>query len=189
MINAKGEGPQRTWSLTFTKPGMYPHWCLIHYDPASPASSMGGVVEVLPRLAAARVYHVQSGYDNGTRKEGALAFFPERLSIHVGDTVIWSPGFHNVAFGPPAVLAQMHAGFVVPQPQKQGPPLLTLNPRVVYPSGGQTYDGTGVVNSGLLIAPKPHPFALTFTKPGTYHYQCSIHHGMEGTITVLPADQ
>lgn len=94
-----------------------------------------------------------------------------------------------MAFGPPAVLAQMHAGFVVPQPQKQGPPLLTLNPRVVYPSGGQTYDGTGVVNSGLLIAPKPHPFALTFTKPGTYHYQCSIHHGMEGTITVLPADQ
>ena len=44
-----------------------------------------------------------------------------------------------------------------------------------------------MVNSGLLIAPKPHPFALTFTKPGTYRYQCSIHHGMEGTITVLPA--
>lgn len=189
VINPDGDGPERTWSLTFTKPGTYPYWCLLHYDPASLPGSMGGVIVVLPRPAAARVYRVQSGYDHDTKLHGALAFFPERLTIHTGDTVIWSPGFHNVAFGPDDILARMRATFIIPQPQKQGPPLLTVNPRVLFPSGGNTYDGTGVVNSGVLVVPRPHPFALTFTRPGTFHYQCSIHHGMEGTITVLPTGQ
>src|SRR4029077_12791968 len=34
---------------------------------------------------------------------------------------------------------------------------------------------------------KPHPFKLTFTKPGTYKYFCDVHPGMIGTIVVKPA--
>ena len=185
-LNAIGAGPQRTWSLTFTKPGIYRYWCLFHFVPGSPDKTMGGVVHVLPRPATTTVYQVRSGYDDGSARDTATSFFPEHLTIHVGNTVIWTPGFHNVVFGPDAYLAQLRATFVVPRPQTQGPPLLTLNPKVIFPYGGPTYDGTGVVNSGLLVSPKPHTFSLTFTKPGIYHYECSVHFGMEGTITVLP---
>ncbi len=185
---AKGS-PDDSWSLTFTKPGTYTYYCLVHYDPAHPDQSMSGVVTVLPRPTAAHVYRVRSGYDDGTPQDAADVFMPEDLTIHVGDTVVWSPGFHTVSFGPPALLAGLRRRFVAPQPQQNGAPALVLNPWVIYPSGGHTYGGTGFINSGLLIAPKPHPFALTFTVPGVYHYACLIHPGMDGVVTVLPVGQ
>jgi len=181
--------PDNTWSLTFTRPGTYTYYCLVHYDPTHPGQSMSGVVKVLPPPTAAHVYRVQSGYDDGTPRFAADAFVPEDLTVHVGDTVVWSPGFHTVSFGPPALLAELRRGFIAPAPRASGPPTLALNPRVIYPSGGHTYGGMGFVNSGLLIAPKPHPFALTFTAPGVYHYACLVHPGMDGIITVLPASQ
>jgi len=181
--------PVSSWSLTFTQPGTYTYYCLIHYDPAHPGQSMYGVVKVLPRPTSAHVYHVQNGYDDGTPRTAADVFVPENLTVHTGDTVVWSPGFHTVSFGPPALLAQLRRTFFAPAPQASGPPALVLNPRAIYPSGGTTYNGTGFVNSGLLLAPKPHPFALTFTAPGVYHYVCLIHPGMDGTVTVLPPGQ
>lgn len=189
VLNPAGDGPQRVWSLTFTTPGAYRYFCLFHYDPASPATSMGGLVRVLPRPVAGHVYHITSGYDDGTRQNEALAFLPQDLTIHVGDTVVWSPGFHNVAFGPLARLAALRRSFIMPIPQKNGPPMLVYNPQVAFPVGGPAYDGTGFVNSGILVMPKPHPWALTFTKPGRYTYWCLIHTGMDGHITVLPAGQ
>ncbi len=189
-ILQKGAGPMSTWSLTFTKPGIYRYYCLFHSDPAAAATSMSGVVEVVSRPAAAHVYHVTGGYDNGTAREVADAFFPEDLTIHAGDTVVWSPGgFHTVAFGAPALIAQLRHSFITAVPHQSGPPTLVYNPRVIFPSGGAIYDGTGFVNSGLLIAPKPHAFSLTFTKPGVYTYGCLVHPGMDGVITVLPAGQ
>lgn len=79
----------------------------------------------------------------------------------------------------------MRRSFVAPVPQKNGPPALVYNLKIVFPAGGPTYDGTGYVSSGVLAIPKP----LTFTKPGRYEYECLIHPGMEGYITVQPAGQ
>ncbi|HEX6255546.1 MAG TPA: plastocyanin/azurin family copper-binding protein [Euzebyales bacterium] len=31
-------------------------------------------------------------------------------------------------------------------------------------------------------------FEHTFTEPGTYEYRCTLHGGMRGTVTVVPAD-
>jgi len=188
-ILVKGAGPNATWSLTFTKPGAYRYVCLIHYVPAAPAASMGGVVQVLPRPAASHVYRVASGYDNGTPRAAVDAFFPEDLTVHAGDTVVWTPGFHDVAFGPAALLARLRRTFITVSPQPAGPPKVVYNARVLFPSGGSTYAGMGFVNSGLLLEPKPHAYSLTFTKPGVYHYACLIHPSMDGTITVLAAGQ
>jgi plastocyanin len=65
-----------------------------------------------------------------------------------------------------------------------------INPAAAFPSGQDTYDGTGYVNSGLDVIrlPGDPPFMLTFTKPGTYEYQC-IPHGvvMKATVVVQEA--
>ena len=67
---------------------------------------------------------------------------------------------------------------------------MVLNPQVAFPSGQDTYDGTGFVNSGLDVVrlPGDPPFVLSFTTPGTYEYQC-IPHGvvMKATVVVQEA--
>ena len=46
-----------------------------------------------------------------------------------------------------------------------------------------TTSDTGVWDSGRLATGQS--FAVTFTQPGTFPYHCSIHPGMQGTITVV----
>lgn len=129
------------------------------------------------------------------------AMLPAEITINAGDAIWFEfgmmPGFHTVTFTsgeePPTIF--MPDSDATPA---AGPPTLMLNPNVIFPSGGDSYDGTGLVNSGLDIfrdATTP-PFVLTFTKPGTYDYQCIPHQAvMKATVIVrdagadLPHDQ
>ncbi|HEX9371208.1 MAG TPA: plastocyanin/azurin family copper-binding protein, partial [Roseiflexaceae bacterium] len=110
----------------------------------------------------------------------AQAFLPASLTIDEGDTVTWTmnPDFvHTVTFlsvkpQPPVVSVE---GSTVFQPAE-----------TAFPSGGPTYDGTSLVNSGLLEG-KGKSFSLTFTKAGTYGYICLLHPGMGAVVVVQPA--
>jgi plastocyanin len=105
----------------------------------------------------------------------ANGFFPQAIEIGVGDAVTWTfEGFHNVAFlsggaAPP---------FAVPEGTK-----LYWNPQMLLPVGDHTYDGTGYHNSGTP-GQGPFSYTLTFTKPGRYTYECTIHSGMRGVVIV-----
>ena len=48
-----------------------------------------------------------------------------------------------------------------------------------------TYTGAKRVESGAPLAQKPKPFAVKFTKAGTFTYYCNIHSGMKGTVKVV----
>lgn len=180
-----------TWSLTFTKPGTYKYYCLIHYP------LMVGAVVVHPRpLGKPYIVQVGDGQAAGNDKSNLTEraqFFPRTLTIHVGDTVTWIGDFHDVAFGPEPLRDQLEKQRLSSVTLKNGQTVLAINPKIALPSGGATYDGTGFVNSGLLFlragpnAKAPPSYSLTFTKAGTYEYDCLIHPGMDGSITVLPA--
>jgi plastocyanin len=79
---------------------------------------------------------------------------------------------------------------ITPLPQQGGPPILLVNPKVLMPAplSPAPYDGTGYYNSGLMLTrgPTPQAFTVTYTKSGTFKYQCIIHDedGMTGTIVV-----
>jgi plastocyanin len=122
------------------------------------------------------------------------AFFPKEITINAGDAIYFEfptpPGFHTVTFlsggeVPPLIIPDESAGT-----PPAGPPTLMINPEAAFPSGQDTYDGTGFVNSGLDVIrlPGDPPFMLTFTTPGTYEYQC-IPHGvvMKATVVVQEA--
>lgn len=182
----------QSWSLAFTKAGTYEYICLVH------GLAMRGYVIVHPKQPRGTLYHVQAGDgpqavsdpSNDTTND---AFYPLHLTIHAGDTVVWTGGFHTVSFGPAALLTQIQKGLFMPVPQKSGPPALALNPKVAFAVGGHSYDGSGFVSSGILALNVPPgykgvpTYRLTFTKAGTYNYVCLLHPGMDGTITVLPA--
>jgi plastocyanin len=119
-----------------------------------------------------------------------VRFLPGSLTVHVGDTVVWTnqdPAVpHTVTFF--AGGAEAHE-LVTPVPQPNGPPLLLLNQQVLERMGGDSFDGSEMVSSGFLGGPSPvNTYTLRFTKPGTYEYVCLLHDemGMKGTITVLP---
>jgi len=178
----------QSYSLTFTKPGAYRFYCLIHYP------GMSGMVVVHPRPAQATLYHVLAGDSTEQASGDASAatdqFFPRKLTIHAGDTVSWVGAFHTVTFGPDAVRTELEHNLILPSKGADGKTALVFNPRVAFPSGGASYDGTGFANSGLLFMPAgkntPPDYTLTFTQPGTYAYGDYMHPDVRGVIVVKP---
>jgi plastocyanin len=118
-----------------------------------------------------------------------VQFLPADISVKTGDTINWTNGFavpHTVTFTSGAADPALFS----PAMQPAGPPFLAINPKVFLPSGGNAYDGTGYVNSGILQKGTPFTtFSLKFTAAGTYKYVCELHanQGMVGTITVTGA--
>ena len=120
----------------------------------------------------------QAGVGTSTRDEAvqANAFLPRSLTVNVGDSITWhlnSGEFHTVTF---------LSGAPAPPLFTIGPDGPEINPAAVAPSGGPTYDGTGIANSGLLE--KGQQWTLGFTKAGTYAFLCLVHAGMAGTVKV-----
>ncbi|MDQ2743512.1 MAG: hypothetical protein M3Z66_14640, partial [Chloroflexota bacterium] len=60
-----------------------------------------------------------------------------------------------------------------------------ISQQAATPAGGTTYNGTGVVNSGIV--PPGRSFTLSFTAAGTFPYVCLLHPGMRGVVVVNPA--
>ncbi|MDR7484886.1 MAG: plastocyanin/azurin family copper-binding protein [Armatimonadota bacterium] len=125
----------------------------------------------------------------GTAKDpvSLFRFSAQRLEIRRGETVTWvmkDPAeLHTVTFG-----AKDPFTFVTMRPQPQGPPLLLVNLRSMNPAGGAVHKGSGFYNSGFMFAAGPGAkrYSLTFTRRGTYEYDCTIHapFGMKATIVV-----
>ena len=138
-----------------------------------------------------QTYTVLVGAEDATVGAGAPAFFPDTVTIHVGDTVHWQRNtneIHTVTFLAGTPLPP----FNVPAPPDQPSPLMR-NPVVIFPTvpaNGQ-YDGTTYANAGIF-GPDPdifqgvESFDLTFTQPGTYPYLCLVHGvRMSGEIIVV----
>lgn len=141
----------------------------------------------LPVAAQAQqAWAVQVGGDVPDEAVTMTAFFPEALTVHVGDTVTWRfPServLHNVFFttGKPAPPAYIIG---------PGDGERTLSP-VWFPFGplaaDGSYDGSQQLGSGAAFdGPNTEPFRLTFTSAGLYAYVCTLHLGMHGAIQVL----
>lgn len=141
---------------------------------------------------------VLAGHDAGSVMW--MRFFPEHLRVRVGQTVAFKVDSmmeaHTFTFGPEAYTGAIERTLIEPQPAGDGLPALVFNPLGAYPSEpprspliytGANH-GNGFLNSGLLDTdphtPNPASVRITFTTPGTYHFECVVHPDMDGTITV-----
>jgi plastocyanin len=157
------------------------HGAFEAFPPVSAPSMLASGSAVVPVTAGA-----QPGFQTNV---AALAFFPGNITVHRGDSLIFTVAdpqeIHTVTFlsgtAPPP--------FVDVRPQPAGPPKLIVPANVAGPMGGNTYSGSGYLNSGILFPGKS--FTVTFdAPPGSYDYVCLIHadapQNMKGTITVAP---
>ena len=196
----------KSFAVKFTKAGTYQFGCAYHQN-------MGGTVTVIDSgtadtqaaadargqtqyaAALAQVKAAAAGVTvpaattnaNGTKTYSVLVgndaqsgvavqFFAPTINVNVGDSVTWTNPSkatpHTVTFNPQLF---------------QGDPTAPVAP-VTAP-----FDGTGLVNSGLLgfspVGPVPSSFTLVFSKAGSYQYLCLLHdaEGMMGTVNVAAA--
>lgn len=136
-----------------------------------------------------RTYTVEVGAEYAPMGIDVEQFFPNKLTIHVGDSVLWrlrTNEIHTVTF----LAGEAMPDFVIPVQGQASP--VQLNPQAVLPAGpadGQ-YDGKTFVNSGLMgKAPgQVQTFRLTFTQAGVYKYVCLVHGMMmSGEVDVVSA--
>ncbi len=199
----------KSYSLTFTKPGTYSYYCLIHVPemegsvvvqpagytyPATQAvygaQAQAGIATALgsatssialfpyasggPQLANG----ISPGLATGTPAPATVMRFLDgpslsatSVTVAVGTTVTWT----NLSNNAPHTVTFPPAGQTPP------PTLSPFSP----PSGGSSYDGTTLTNSGVMWPGAS--YSLTFTKAGSYTYYCLFHddEGMIGTVNVV----
>lgn len=167
------------------------------------------VALAMPSLAAARSKVVYAGgpvkWSNSLGRYGAGVdnFLINRITINVGDTVVWNgaslaSGFHTVDIpklnGSDLALITSTGKTVQGVTDAGGNPfwfngtvpVLSFNTALFGPSGPKAYNGTTRIDSGLPLSPKPHDFKVTFLTPGVFKYFCDVHYGMGGTVVVKP---
>jgi plastocyanin len=198
----------QNYRVTFTKPGTYTYHCLIHpgmtgqiavqaagsQHPADQAQYLAQAdAQIKTDLTAAAASitsfpfvtggpHLVAGMAPGLaigqpsaltviRFLDAPSLSDTSVTIAAGQSVTWTNESNN----------EPHTVTIAPV----GAPFPTLNP-FGPPSGGNTYDGTTLVNSGVLLPGQS--FSLQFTRPGTYTYHCIFHDDTEnmiGTVIVI----
>jgi plastocyanin len=130
-------------------------------------------------------------------------FGPKVVKIPVGGSVTWYViGVHTITFNSNKTNDDIHA--VAPDGTQHinvaaaspaGGPGEPAPPKTIPPKGfhfkvtaSSSWNGSGFHNSGIFANSSPPGFIegykLTFTKGGTYHYICTVHDFMKGTVIV-----
>lgn len=190
------------YSLTFPKAGTYTYYCLIHGEMvgkvvvqpagtpyaqlpyqiagttttavAADLKSASDVLSQFPYTPGGT--HLAAGMSPGlggqTLTNASVVRFlsgdslsDTSVTVPVGSTVTWT----NLDSNLPHTVTFAAVGQTFPQMDPFSPP-----------SGGNTYDGTTLVNSGPLFGGQS--FSLKFTVPGTYTYHCLFHDDTENMI-------
>lgn len=161
----------------------------------APAAAAMAETEVPPPTQnedATTTYSVLVGYSVG--QLDLLSFFPDELTVQPGDTVEWVFSIENMF---PHTITFLNGSEspadVIAWPQEDGPPLLLVNPEVLFPQNvRQPLTREGIYNSGILRELPGHPpphFALRIGNiNGEEPYLCLLHDssGMVGTLHIVP---
>jgi plastocyanin len=139
---------------------------------------------IFSRAAYADIWQMQVGAESGNKAHQALAFLPNEIWIHAGDTITWSFPAHEIHT----------VTFLMPKQVRPsrfdgcpGPPA----------GGGMTPDGRtpdfsvvdtnkpACVNSGIRTTNDGATYSVVFPSAGNFKLVCLAHPNMTGTVHVL----
>src|ERR1700761_6290948 len=125
----------------------------------------------IPISALADNWQVQVGAQTHDKANQALAFLPNELWIHAGDSITWTfptSELHSVTFLTPG---QIRPSRLVGCPGTNSTPDFSV------------VDGTACVNSGILM--DGATYTVVFPETGNFKAVCLAHNDQTGTIHVL----
>ena len=128
-----------------------------------------------PSVQAQQNWNAKVGAETPGMGRQALAFLPNELWIHSGDSVTWtfnSDEIHTVSF---LVVGQTFPSFAMGCPNPPGPPFFV---------GSASFDGSTCVTTPPSVKGNP-TFTVTFPTSGNYKVQCLVHNTMNGVVHVL----
>ena len=149
-------------------------------------------VLIIPQLVQAQ-WQVSVGAESPNRGSQALAFLPNELWVHLGDSILWTFPTH-----------ERHT-LTLLKPGQTRPP--GFGPVFGVPVGcpgltpdGSSFDGSACVTSGVLLLPEGSEptttaptYSVTFSAPatatGNFKFVCLIHADMTGVVHVLDPSQ
>ena len=170
-------GPGDRFEHQFTVPGHYQYCCIPHEDFDTMAGTIvvrteSGEIPPPPTVVQPDTDHVVG--------MGEIAYYPESLTIHPGDSVGWVNGT-GIAH---SVTGESDEGVVPADTERE------------FPADGEYFASGGFDSARAAVVDwetarkgdvlPDEPFVHTFEEPGTYPYLCILHSlNMRGTVTVL----
>jgi len=130
------------------------------------------VAVTAPAVNAQQNWQAKVGAETPDMARQALAFLPNELWIHAGDSVTWtfnSDEIHTVTF---LVVGQAFPPFPVGCPG--------------FSFGVASFDGSTCVTTPPTVKGQPN-FTVSFPTAGNYKVQCLVHNTMNGVVHVLDA--
>ena len=159
--------------------------------PAAIAKANAEVPRPTANPDGTKTFHVLVGFSVG--QLDLVRFFPNHLKVRPGDTVDWKFSMEDMA---PHTVTFLNGNpdpvdlLVVPQPN--GPPLLLVNPEVIFPQNtDKPLTRKGVYSSGNVVRPGDPPPILSLkigNIRGRQPYKCLLHDssGMLGRLDIVP---
>jgi plastocyanin len=123
---------------------------------------------LFPQLLSAQ-WNATIGAQSQDRGRQGLAFLPNEIWIHAGDSITWT-----MAPAEPHTVTFLTAGQLIP-PFTEGCP--------GFSTGSATFDGTTCATSPLLF--QGEKFTVVFPSAGNFKLICLIHQNMTGTVHAL----
>jgi plastocyanin len=127
---------------------------------------------LLPQLLAAQ-WNATVGTESVDLGEQVLAFLPNEMWIHAGDSITWT-----VTAAEPHTVTFLTDGQIRP-PFNLGCP--------GFSAGSATFDGASCITTGVLR--KGEKFTVQFPVTGNFKLVCLIHEDMTGMVHVLAPSQ
>ena len=139
-----------------------------------------------PDSALADTWQLQAGAESRDRGRQALAFLPNEIWIHAGDSIRWTFPTHE----------RHTLTFLTPgqtRPPAFGPVFGILVGCPGVTPDGSSFDGTACVTSDVLLlvqdTTNPPTYSVTFPTTGNFKFVCLIHADMTGVVHVLDTAQ
>src|SRR5947209_4082154 len=137
------------------------------------------------KMAQAKEWRGVVGGESPDGSSQALAFLPNELWIHTGDSIRWAfsgDEIHTVTFLKTGQLRPPNYSSIFGQEVGCGSPVAT--------SDGASYDGTTCVNSGNIPwrtnpAATPRSYSVHFPAGGNFKFVCLVHVDQTGLVHVM----